>query len=70
MIAIFSGEYYQVMNAKNILLDNDIEVFVENEIMGTLDPWLLTAGGYKSVNLKVNEADVEKAKELISFLAE
>lgn len=68
MTTIFTGEHYQVMNAKNILLDNNIEVFVENELMGTLDPWLLTAGGYKSVNLKVHETDVEKAIELLKFL--
>jgi hypothetical protein len=70
MITIFTGEHYQVMNAKNILLDNDIEVFVENELMGAIKSWGVTSGGFNPIQLKVREADVEKATALLQFLAE
>lgn len=70
MTTIFMGEHYQVMNAKNILLDHDIEVFVENELMGTIRSWGVTAGGFNPIQLKVYEADVEKATALLQFLAE
>ncbi|MDP5229608.1 MAG: DUF2007 domain-containing protein [Cellulophaga sp.] len=70
MKTVFKGEHYQVMNAKNILLDNDIEVFVENELMGSIRPWGVTAGGFNPIQLKVYEADVEKATALLKFLEE
>ena len=70
MIPIFSGEHFEAMNVKNILQSNDIHVFIENEQMGTIKSWAVASGGFKPVIVKVNEADVEKAKELISFLAE
>lgn len=70
MTTIFTGDYFEAMNVKNLLQSNDIHVFVENEQMGTIKSWAVTSGGFKPVTVKVNEADVEKAKELISFLSE
>jgi hypothetical protein len=65
MKPIFNGSYFEAMNVKNILADNDITVFVQNEYMATIEPWVVTAAGFNPVILQVNESDFEKAKNII-----
>jgi hypothetical protein len=62
---IFKGTISEAKNIKNLLENIDIEVFVTNEMMANIEPWVVTAGGYNPVSLKVNEKDFEKASKLI-----
>ena len=65
MIDLFRGTYFEAMNMKNLLENNSIEVFTQNENMANIEPWVVTAGGFNPVILKVNEEDLERAKEII-----
>ena len=65
MIDLFRGSYFEVMNMKNLLESNNINVFILNENMSIIEPWVVTAGGFNPVTLRVNEEDVEKAKEIV-----
>ena len=62
---IFSGTYSETMNIRNLLENINIEVFTQNENMGTIQPWTITSGGFNPVILKVKNEDFEKAKKLI-----
>ena len=65
MINIFSGTFSETMNIKNLLENINIEVFTQNENMGTIQPWTITSGGLNPVILKVKDVYSEKAKKLI-----
>ena len=65
MINIFGGAYIETMNLKNILENAGILVFVQNENMGIIEPWVVSAGGVNPVTLKVREEDYEKARKII-----
>jgi len=47
---------------KNFLESNNISVFILNENMSVIEPWVVTSGGFNQVTLRVNEEDLEKAK--------
>ena len=66
MKPIFNGSYFEAMNVKNILADNDISVFVQNEYMGTIEPWVVTPAGFNPVILQVHEDDFEIAKQIVN----
>ena len=65
MKPIFNGSYFEAMNVKNILADNGISVFVQNEYMATIEPWVVTAAGFNPVILQVSEDDFELAKQIV-----
>ena len=54
--------------AQGILIDDGINAFVAEESVSTVDPGLVAAGG--GVRLMVDEADVEKASQILSELCE
>jgi hypothetical protein len=66
MINIFRGTFSEVMNIRNLLEDNNIEVFTENEYMSNIQPWIITAGGFNPMILKVNNEDFETAQKIIA----
>ena len=65
MIDLFRGTYFEAMNMKGLLESNDIKVFTLNENMSIIEPWVVTAGGFNPVILRVNNEDLEKAKEIV-----
>lgn len=65
MIDLFSGTYFEAMNMKGLLESNNIKVFTLNENMSNIEPWIVTAGGFNPVILKVSEEDLERAKEIV-----
>ena len=65
MVDLFRGSYFEVMNMKNLLESYNIDVFVLNENMSIIEPWVVTAGGFNPVTLRVNEEDFEKAKAIV-----
>jgi len=66
MKALFNGSYFEAMNVRNLLESAGITVFVQNEYMATIEPWVVTSGGLNSVKLQVNEDDFEKAKQIVN----
>lgn len=65
MTNLFRGTYFEAMNMKNLLENNNIEVFTENENMSNIGPWVVTSGGFDPVILKVDDEDFENAKKVI-----
>jgi predicted naringenin-chalcone synthase len=65
MTNIFSGELIEAMNIRNLLENVNIEVFTVNEYMSSIEPWVVSPGGFKPVLLKVNDEDFEKAKKVV-----
>ena len=53
------------MNIRNIFENINIEVFTQNENMGTIQPQTITSGGFNPVILKVKDEDYENAKKII-----
>ena len=66
MIEIYRGSPIQAMNICNLLQNNGIEVFVLNELMANIEPWVVSQGGSAPMILNVNEIDVERAISLIT----
>ncbi|OOG66777.1 DUF2007 domain-containing protein [Flavobacterium sp. A45] len=65
MTDLFSGTYFEAMNIRNLLENENIEVFTQNENMSSIEPWAVTSGGFNPVILKVRNEDFENAKKII-----
>lgn len=65
MKVIFNGSYFEAMNIRNLLEGAGITVFVQNEYMSAIEPWVVTSGGLNPVKLQVNEDDFEQAESII-----
>lgn len=65
MVDIFRGTHSETMNIRNLIENNNIEVFTVNELMSTLEPWTVTSGGFNPVTLKVKVEDFQAAREIV-----
>ena len=65
MIIVFNGSNFEAMNVRNLLENEGISVFVQNEYMSNIEPWVVTSGGLNPVKLQVDESDFEQAKKII-----
>jgi len=65
MIVVFNGPYFEAMNVKNLLEEKEITVFTQNEYMSSIEPWVVTSGGFNPVKLQVDESDFEQAESII-----
>ena len=65
MIIVFNGPYFEAMNVRNLLEEKKISVFIQNEYMSSIEPWVVTSGGLNPVKLQVDESDYEQAKKII-----
>jgi hypothetical protein len=65
MIVVFNGSYLEAMNVRNLLEAKGISVFVQNEYMSNIEPWVVTSGGVNPVKLQIDEADLDEAKKTI-----
>lgn len=65
MVIIFSGEYIETIGIKNLLSSFSIESYIANEYMSSIKPSFLSAGGFNTVFLQVNEEDFEDAKKIL-----
>lgn len=65
MITVFNGTNFEAMNVRNLLENDGITVFVQNEYMSSVEPWVVTSGGLNPVKLQVDESDFEQTKKII-----
>ena len=65
MITVFNGTNFEAMNVRNLLENDGITVFVKNEYMSSVEPWVVTSGGLNPVKLQVDESDFEQTKKII-----
>lgn len=65
LVEVFAGELWQATMIQNVLEDNQIHAFIDNKLMGTLEPWVVSAGGFNPIKVIVSSADHEQAIKLI-----
>lgn len=63
-VVVFSGLPWEAEMVKNILENENIEAFLNNEILGTVAPFY-SSSGLGSVKVVVSNFDFEKAKLLV-----
>ena len=64
-VEVFAGSPIQAGFIKSVLEDNGIQVFLYNELMGTIAPWRVEAGGFDPVKVIVSSEDQQSALQLI-----
>jgi hypothetical protein len=64
-VEIFSGTAWQAGIVKSLLENAEIEAFLIDHILGTLNPWWTAPGGAGSVKVFVSNRDFEKAKIIV-----
>lgn len=65
-IEVFAGELRQATTVLEILNDNQIEAYLQNENMGTIAPWYVAAGGSNPVKVIVSTSDYDASMKLIN----
>jgi len=64
-IEVFAGNLWQVGMVRSLLENAEIEVFVKDEILGTLNPWWTSPGGAGPIAIFVIGKDYIKAKQIV-----
>jgi len=64
-VEVFAGTIWQAELVKSILENAEIEVFLKDEINGTMAPWVASPGGVGSVKVIVSSMDFEKATSIV-----
>jgi hypothetical protein len=64
-VEIFAGTTWQAEMVKSLLANAEVEVFLKDEIMGTLNPWYTAPGGAGAVKVFVASSDYNRAKQVV-----
>ncbi len=65
-VKVFSGTLMQAGMVKSLLENVEVEAFLKNEIIGTINPWHAAPGGAGAVKVFVSEEDLELAKQIVA----
>ena len=65
IIVIFEGNPIDSEIVKDILIENGINASIKNQLIGTIAPWQVSAGGFEPVKVEILSKDKDKAPELI-----
>jgi hypothetical protein len=64
-VEVFSGKIWEAEMVKSLLENAEIQVFLKDEINGTLTPWVVSPGGLGSVKVVVSNLDFDNAKKIV-----
>jgi len=64
-VEVFAGSPWQVGLVKSLLENAELETFIKDEILGTLNPWWTSPGGAGPIALFVSNHDYIMAKQII-----
>ena len=64
-VEVFAGTAWEAAVVKSLLENAEIEVFLKDEIRGTMVPWHISPGGTDAVTVVVSSADHENAKQVV-----
>jgi hypothetical protein len=64
-VLVFSGTAVQAGMVKSLLENAEIEAFLKDDLMGTLNPWRAAPGGAGAVKVFVSSTNYEKAKIVV-----
>jgi hypothetical protein len=65
-IVVFSGELWKASMIKEILEDNNIQVFLQDEYLGNGMSYMISAGGINPVKVVVSTLDYNLAIKIIA----
>jgi hypothetical protein len=60
-VEVFAGTQWEASMVKSLLENAEIESFLKDEMIGTLNPWHATPGGVNPIKVFVSSVDVDKA---------
>ncbi len=63
---VFAGTSLDAGMIQSLLEQEGIQAFIQNEFMGNIAPWQVTAGGSGAAKVVVAKADYEKATQIIN----
>ena len=64
-IEVFAGNIIEAGMVCSLLESAGIHAYLKDEIMGTMNPWFVSAGGVGAVKVLVSALDFETAKLLV-----
>jgi len=64
-VEVFAGTLWQAGMVRSLLENAEIEVFVKDEILGTLNPWWTSAGGAAPIAVFVSGRNYALAKTIV-----
>jgi hypothetical protein len=64
-VEIFDGTPWQAGMIKSLLENAEVDAYLKDDLMGTLNPWVAAPGGVGSVKVFVSNYDFDKAKEIV-----
>ncbi len=65
IIEIFAGTPWEAGMVQSLLESAGIMAFLNDQIIGTLNPWWTSAGGVGPVRVTISSADYEEAKAIM-----
>jgi len=64
-VEVFAGTAWQAGIVKSLLENAEIEAYLKDFIIGTLNPWWTAPGGAGSVSVFISSQDYDKAKLIV-----
>ncbi|WP_235934509.1 putative signal transducing protein [Sunxiuqinia indica] len=64
-VVVFRGHPMKAEMVHELLKGHEIISFINNELMGSIAPWQVSAGGFQPVEIVINKKDELKAISLI-----
>ncbi len=66
LVEVFSGTSWEAGVVKSLLENAEIQVYLKDEIRGTLASWHVTPGGVGAVKVVVADTDLGKANIVVA----
>ena len=64
-VLVFAGTNWEAGVVKSLLENAEIEAFLKDDLMGTINPWVTEAGGAGAVKVFISSVDIEKAIPIV-----
>lgn len=64
-VEVFSGTHWETTLVQSLLQNEEIESFLIDNIMGTLNPWHTSPGATNPVKVMVSSLDEERAIKVV-----
>jgi hypothetical protein len=64
-VLIFSGTATEAAMVKSLLENAEIQAFLKDDVLGTMQPWVTSPGGAGAVKVIVSSAEAEMAKLVV-----
>ena len=65
LVEVFCGNNIQVGFVKSLLENAEIQTYIKDEIMGTMNPWWTSPGGAGSISIFVSTEDEANAQQIV-----